>query len=193
MRRLTPAGYRSMPWRNGGGTTTELVIAPEGASVSAERFLYRVSIADVASDGPFSRFDGYDRHIMLLGGAGITLDCGAHGRIDLRAPFEPHAFSGDWDVEGTLVAGAVRDFNLMVDRARATSTLDVQVLEAARSFACGPGSTCIVHVIEGALADAGEGDTLVADAPFELVPRGTARLAFARIAPLLEGALPPGS
>jgi environmental stress-induced protein Ves len=185
MRRLTPADYRRMPWRNGGGATTEILIAPEGASASGERFLYRLSIADVAGDGPFSRFDGYDRHIMLLAGAGMTLACAAHGRIELRTPFEPHAFSGDWDVEGTLVAGAVRDLNLMVDRARATSTLDVQRLEAARSFACDPGNVCIMHVIEGALAGADEGDTLVAEAPFELVPRGTARLAFARIAPLL--------
>ena len=174
-----------MPWRNGGGTTTEIAIAPEGASVSGERFLYRVSIADVASDGPFSRFEGYDRHIMLLAGAGMTLDCGTHGRIEL-APFEPRSFSGDWEVTGTLVGGAVR-----VDRARASSTLVSELLDGPRRFACEPSNVCIVHVIEGALAGAGEGDTLVADAPFELVPRGTTshvRVAIARIAPLLERA-----
>ena len=179
MRRLTPADYRQMPWRNGGGTTTELVIAPEG-----ERFLYRVSIADVASDGPFSRFDGYDRHIMLLSGAGMTLDCGTHGRIDLVAPFEPHAFSGDWDVAGTLANGPVRDFNLMVDRARATATLEVKVLEeGSRSgaFSVPSGDTCIMHVIEGALEGADEGDTLVAQTSFELGVRRAAHVAIARI------------
>lgn len=186
VRRLTPSDYRRMPWRNGGGTTTEILIAPEGALASGERFFYRVSIADVASDGPFSRYDGYDRHIMLLAGAGMTLDCAAHGRIELRARFEPRSFSGDWAVDGALVLGAVRDFNLMVDRARATSTLDAELLEGPRRLGCEPGNICIVHVIEGALAGAGEGDTLVADAPFELVPRGTARIAIARIAPLLE-------
>jgi environmental stress-induced protein Ves len=176
-----------MPWRNGGGTTTEIAIAPEGAAVSGARFLYRVSIADVATDGPFSRFLGYDRHIMLLAGAGMTLDGGAHGRIDLR-PFEARAFSGDWAIEGTLVAGPVRDFNLMVDRARATSTLEAESIEAPRWLACEPGHVCIVHVIEGALDGAGEGDTLVADASFELLPRGKARLAIGRVAPLLEEA-----
>src|SRR6187402_1017158 len=110
LRRLTAKDYRSMPWRNGGGTTTELVLGPEMAG----RFLYRVSIADVTSDGAFSRFAGYDRHIVLIEGAGMTLDAQAHGRVEL-APFEPHSFSGDWDVHGTLVAGAVRDFNLIVD------------------------------------------------------------------------------
>jgi len=191
MRRLTPADYRRMPWRNGGGTTTEIVIAPEGASASGERFLYRVSIADVGSDGPFSRFDGYDRHIMLLSGAGMTLDCGAHGRVDLRTPFEPHAFSGDWDVAGALVDGPVRDFNLMVDRARSTATLEVKVLDErspSAAISLTPRDVCIMHVIEGALEGADQGDTLVTNAPnapFELRSRaganGIARVAIARI------------
>ena len=134
VRRLTPSDYRRMPWRNGGGTTTEIAIAPEGASVSGERFLHRVSIADVASDGPFSQFPGYDRHIMLLAGAGMTLDCGAHGRIELRR-FEPQRFSGDWAVHGMLVGGPVRDFNLMVDRARATSSLVVESIAGGQEAA----------------------------------------------------------
>lgn len=183
MRRLTPSDYRRMPWRNGAGTTTELAIGPEGAGLRGARFLYRVSIAEVASDGPFSRFEGYDRHIMLLAGAGMTLDCGAHGRIELVAPFEPRAFSGDWDVEGALVTGAVRDFNVIVDRERASSTLEVRVLEAPVTIECAAGNVCIMHVINGALADAAAGDTLVADAPFELVPRCATRVAIARVAP----------
>jgi environmental stress-induced protein Ves len=183
MRRLAKDGYRPMPWRNGGGTTTEILIAPEGATVASGRFLHRLSIADVATDGPFSRFEGYDRHIMLLSGAGMTLDCGQHGRIELRAPFEPHAFSGDWDVTGTLVAGPVRDLNLMVDRAAASSTFEVRELVSAESIDCELGTTCIAHVIDGELTGAACGDTLVAEAPFELVPLGAARIALARIVP----------
>ena len=182
---LTPADYRRMPWRNGGGVTTEILVEPENRGengLAAARFHYRLSIADVATDGPFSRFDGYDRHIMLLSGAGMTLDCGEHGRIDLRTRFAPRSFSGDWDVHGSLVAGPVRDFNLIVDRARASSSLEVRVLDAPRTMALDSGTVCIVHVIEGALVDAGEGDTLVAAAPFVLVSKGTARVAIANIA-----------
>ena len=181
MRHLTPADYRRMPWRNGGGATTELVIAPESAGLAGQRFLYRVSIADVATDGPFSRFEGYDRHIMMLSGAGMSLDCGVHGRIELRAPFEPHAFSGDWDVEGKLVSGPVRDFNLMVDRAQASSALDVRVVSAPERVDASATNTCILHILEGELFDGSAGDTLVVDAPVELVPRGIVRIAFARI------------
>lgn len=173
-----------MPWRNGGGTTTEITVAPAEASTSGARFLYRVSIADVATDGPFSRFDGYDRHIMLLSGAGMTLDCGEHGTLELGQLHEPHAFSGDWDVRGTLRDGAVRDFNVIVDRAAASSSLQVRTLVAAEAVACARGTVCILHVIEGELVGAGTGDTLVADGPFEAVPRpGTARVAIARITP----------
>ncbi len=185
-----------MPWRNGGGTTTELVVEPPSASASAsgERFHHRISIADVASDGPFSRFDGYDRFIMLVWGAGMTLDCGAHGRIELRAPFEPRAFSGDWDVVGTLVDGPVRDFNLMVDRTRATATLEVKVLDAtsrSAAFSVVSGDVCIMHVVEGALEGADEGDTLVAHGSshhsFELQLRaGENRLARVVIARISE-------
>jgi environmental stress-induced protein Ves len=181
MRHLTRADYHRMPWRNGGGTTTEILVAPRGTDVSRERFHYRLSIADIATDGPFSRFDGYDRHIMLLSGAGMTLDCGVHGRIELLTPFEPRSFSGDWDVRASLVAGPVCDFNLIVDRARASSSLGVRVLDAPEAFTVVSGALCIVHVIAGALANADEGDTIVADAPFELVPHASARVALARI------------
>jgi environmental stress-induced protein Ves len=170
-----------MPWRNGGGTTIEIAIAPEGASVAAERFLYRVSIADVASDGPFSRFPGYDRHIMLLAGDGMTLDGGEHGRIDLTSAFVPRTFSGDWDVAGELTGGAVRDFNLIVDRASASATLEARGIDAAELVACAAGDVCIVHVIEGELTAASAGDTLIASASFELAPRGVVRVAIARI------------
>jgi environmental stress-induced protein Ves len=181
MLHLTPADYRRMPWRNGGGTTTEILVEPANVALTSDRFVYRLSIADVGADGPFSRFDGYDRHIMLLSGAGMSLDCGGHGRIELLGPFEPRAFSGDWDVVGSLVAGPVRDFNLIVDRARASASLDVRVLDRPEKLAFDSGTVCIVHVISGALMDGAEGDTIVADMPFDLVPNGAARVAIARI------------
>jgi environmental stress-induced protein Ves/uncharacterized cupin superfamily protein len=181
IRRLTSSDYRVMPWRNGGGTTTELAIGPEGAGLETGRFLYRVSIADVATDGPFSRFEGYDRHIMLLEGEGMSLDTKTHGRIALCAPFVPHSFDGDWDVSATLDAGPVRDFNLIVDRAQATSSLETRLVTAPETLACAPNEICVMHIIEGALTMAAAGDTLVASRSFPLVPRGEARIAIARV------------
>ena len=181
MRLLTSADYRHIPWRNGGGTTTEILVEPSGVDAAKEPFHYRVSIADVVSDGPFSRFDGYDRHIMLLSGAGMTIDCGEHGRIDLVDPLVPHAFSGDWEVQGSLIDGPVRDFNVIALRAKTSSSLAAHVLTGPERLTFGPSTWCVVHVIDGALVDAGQGDTLVANASIELVPRGTARIAIAQI------------
>ncbi len=98
MRHLRPNDYKIMPWKNGGGTTTEIAIFPERAELGA--FDWRVSIAEVSSEGPFSRFPGYDRTIMLLEGKGMILDAGSNGLIELREPFQPQRFPGEWSVIG---------------------------------------------------------------------------------------------
>ncbi len=74
VRLLTPADFHPMPWKNGAGRTTEIAVYPPGASLDA--FLWRVSIADVERDGPFSRFPGIDRTIVLLEGGGMRLRSG---------------------------------------------------------------------------------------------------------------------
>ncbi|MCA3013588.1 MAG: HutD family protein [Myxococcaceae bacterium] len=165
--RLTPSQYRTMPWKNGGGATTELVIRPDGASVS-ERFLFRVSIADVAASGPFSRFPGSDRHLVVIQGEGMTLHLGG-ARLPLE-PFQPVFFSGDDAAEGQLTSGPVRDFNVIVDRARVTASLSVTRVATPLHLDCAPGATNVVHLLEGSLSDAQAGDTLVLDAPVDLHP-----------------------
>ena len=65
---LPASGYTEMPWRNGGGVTREYLVHP-----GADAFEWRVSVADVASDGPFSEFAGYERVLTLLSGAGMAL------------------------------------------------------------------------------------------------------------------------
>ncbi|MBM7325185.1 HutD family protein, partial [Agrobacterium sp. S2] len=48
-----------MPWKNGGGVTTEIIVHPAKASMAD--FDWRISMANVAQDGPFSIFPGVDR------------------------------------------------------------------------------------------------------------------------------------
>ncbi len=69
---LKAENHRRMPWKNGGGVTVEIAIHPQGASV--DDFDWRVSMATVASDGPFSVFPGIDRTLSVLEGDGILLD-----------------------------------------------------------------------------------------------------------------------
>lgn len=118
---IPPADFRSMPWKNGKGTTTELWRADDPAG----GMLWRVSIAGVTEDGPFSGFPGYQRHILALSGAGMILNGGPHGPIRVTPAFTPKSFSGDWPITARLLGGALTDFNLIVRRDWGHGGLDV--------------------------------------------------------------------
>ena len=126
---LTPADYRRMPWRNGAGRTTEIATHPAGAALDA--FDWRVSIADVVKDGPFSQYAGIDRTVVVIAGAGMRLDGDGHSAL-LTGLYEPYTFSGDDAIECTLLAGPVRDFNLMLRRNRGRGGVTVVRGEGAR-------------------------------------------------------------
>ncbi len=131
-----------MPWKNGGGETTEIFVSPPTGN-----FDWRVSIAKVNSDGPFSSFAGYERHIMTLSGQGMMLDIEGRGISELEL-LKPFLFSGDLRVNGTLVDGPVLDFNLMVRRDFGQGTLCVMDCGAGYHFAPGR-SLCLIHVLDG--------------------------------------------
>ncbi len=59
MRVIRSTDYRRMPWKNGSGETAEIAIWPDGVALDA--FDWRISMARVAADGPFSAFAGVDR------------------------------------------------------------------------------------------------------------------------------------
>ena len=63
--------HRRMPWQNGGGNTYEVARAPDGAGSTA--FTWRISIAEVVNDGPFSSLPGIDRIIVLIEGTQMAL------------------------------------------------------------------------------------------------------------------------
>lgn len=177
-----------MPWKNGGGVTTEIAIHPEGTDLSAAGFTWRVSIAEVAVDGPFSPFAGYDRHIMTIAGNGMMLEAEGHEAIDLSRRFMPQEFSGDWDVDGALIDGPVRDFNLMAARDRAKGSLTAEMLSDRRRYAA-EGDTLLLHVLEGdGMAEArviAEGDTLILSAAESVTVTPSSdelRLAVVRVA-----------
>lgn len=158
-----------MPWKNGGGMTTEILVEPRDAD-EGNRFVYRASIADVTSNGPFSTFAGYDRHIMLLSGAGMTLEFGDRTSTVLQ-PFEPYSFSGDAAATGILTSGPVRDFNVIVDRASASASLRCRMVDSAETIVCKKNTTCILHVLEGALDGAKAGETIVVHEDHTITPR----------------------
>lgn len=102
-----------MPWKNGGGSTAEIAIAPPGASVGGG-FDWRLSIATIDGDGPFSAFPGYDRTILLLAGKGMVLTVAGQAPHALDRPFVPFRFSGAAPTDCRLLGGRCEDLNLMV-------------------------------------------------------------------------------
>lgn len=153
-----------MRWRNGGGSTTEIAVEPAGATLgSAERFLWRLSMAQVEQDGPFSSFPGYDRTLVLLAGRGVQLDFGAAApAVTLGAAMKSCAFAGEWETRCRLLDGPVRDFNVMVDRERAAARVEALVLPEGSGTAVElRGHTAVLFVAQGAvelrLGDAEEG------------------------------------
>lgn len=119
-----------MPWKNGGGRTTEIAAFPPGADLAS--FAWRVSIADVEGDGPFSAFPGVERTLVLLAGCGMRL-ARPGVAMELRAPFDVVTFPGEHALACELRDGPTRDFNLMVRRQAARGTLAV-VRDGARTF-----------------------------------------------------------
>lgn len=105
---LTPDRFVTALWKNGGGVTHEIARAGD-----RERWRWRLSVAEVARDGPFSRFEGCSRVLTVIDGVGMDLltPVGV-----LRAlPLRPVSFSGETPVEGRLIAGPVRDLNVIFD------------------------------------------------------------------------------
>lgn len=188
MRKFTSADYRVMPWNNGGGTTTELYMEPGGDG----SFRWRVSIATVSADGPFSLFTGYDRHIMAIEGHGMVLEGGPHGPIDVSQKFSPRCFSGDWPIIAHLVSGPVRDFNLMARRNNLMSSLACFDVRASLQLGGQAGATIFAHVLAHDLMVNGdvmlEGESMLL-LPGEHVsvtpphPHSVPRLAVCRINP----------
>ena len=113
-RLIRAAECRSMPWKNGGGATIEICVHPPGAEL--EDFGWRVSIATLASDGPFSVFAGVDRTLTLLAGDGLWLVIGDAAPVRLGRDSAPLSFPADVPTWSTLIGAPVTDLNVMTRR-----------------------------------------------------------------------------
>lgn len=105
--------FKTVPWKNGKGITKELFVRYEK---DRSEYIFRLSIAGVTEDGPFSDFSGYDRVLMMLEGNGITLDHSDGSVNDIKNYADIAMFSGDLKTKARLKDGPIKDFNVMTLR-----------------------------------------------------------------------------
>ena len=143
--RVVPANeYRRERWRNGAGWTREIAAEPEGGEWS-----WRLSIAEIEQDAPFSRFEGIDREIVLLSGNGVRLRFDDGMVHALEPPHGRLRFSGEAGVFGELIDGPTQDFNLMWRRDRIDAQLWHRPLVGPMVIFADAGTTWAVHLLAG--------------------------------------------
>lgn len=133
-------------WRNDGGWTRE--IHREGG---AEDWRWRISIAEVQADGPFSRFEGVDREIVLVSGNGMHLAF-EQATFDLVPESPSLRFAGEAAVDCRLIDGPTTDFNLMWSREQIEAELWRRPLVGGSLLPVAAGETWVVHLLTGQLA-----------------------------------------
>jgi environmental stress-induced protein Ves len=142
-----------MPWKNGGGVTTEIAVSPIGAGL--DDFDWRVSMARVEGGGPFSGFAGVDRTLAVLEGEGIVLDIAGHPPAEVTGVSAPLSFPADVPTQATLIAGPITDLNVMTRRGRMTHTVKRLLVSAPLKIRTEADATLILCL---------DGEVTVADA-----------------------------
>ena len=149
IRILSPNDYRVMPWKNGGGTTTEILIHPEGAGW--EDFEWRVGIAEVRQSGPFSSCPGSDRSILLLEcPKGSVMRLSVDGSEVELPPRRFVDFKGESATSAMLLGAPVRDFNVMSRRASVRHERGFEKLGARESWPVEGDGAHFIHLVDGA-------------------------------------------
>lgn len=107
---LRHATYRAMPWRNGRRSTREIAREP----ATGEEFAWRLSLADIESDGDFSSYPGYSRALVLVAGTRLHLQFRGRGRSLLSPAKRGTRFEGDWKTHCAAPDGRCTDLSLIV-------------------------------------------------------------------------------
>ena len=108
-----------MPWANGRGTSYEIA----SDRIESGEWKWRLAMAPVNEDGPFSRIECVNRSLAVVEGAGMLLSV---DRKKLQClPMQVVRFRGDAITEATLTDGPIMDINLMVRRKEADGEMAI--------------------------------------------------------------------
>jgi uncharacterized protein len=139
--------YRRERWRNGLGWTRE--IHAQAAIGKPGDWAWRLSIAEIEHDAPFSAFPGVERELVLLSGNGLRLRF-VDGEVrELHPPHGKLRFAGERAVTGELLDGPTQDFNLMWRRDLVEAQLWHRPLVGPMVVFAEPGTVWAIHLLAG--------------------------------------------
>jgi len=176
---IRASAYREQPWKNGGGLTREIAVALLGTQM-----MWRLSVATIECDGPFSEFRGYDRTIVAIDGGPVELLVEGQHVILERA--EPYDFPGEAQVTCRVRGGPARDLNVMTRRDEFVHDCDIVI--GSQRFVLDEDEDVFVYAIDGIATALGAScdpeDTLRlrVDDTVEIATTGSA--AVVRVTPL---------
>ena len=141
LRPLAADALHVQPWANGLGSTTQIACGPDGAD-----WRWRLSIAQIGQDSPFSPLPGVRRWIAPLD-APLGLNFPAGGKR-LLPRLAVHAFDGADAPFAELPDGPTRAFNLML-RGDNRAELIARPLQGAMLLPAEAGWRWFVHLPTG--------------------------------------------
>lgn len=191
---LRASDYRRMRWKNGAGWTSEILKVHGSEDRDTNDWDWRLSIAEIEADAPFSAFPGVDRELVLLSGNGLRLRFEDGDVHDLLPPHDKLRFAGERAAFGELIDGPTRDFNLMWKRDAVDAQLWRRPLAGTMVLFVDPGDTWAIHALAGqarfaddsGLGELARGDTAVLvahDARRRYVLDGGGEVLLIRISP----------
>ena len=148
MRIIRQSAFVASPWKNGGGTTREVVRDPPGNGA----FRWRVSVADIGLSGPFSEFADYNRTLVLLQGGGIRLTVARGEPTCLTTVGSWLAFDGAAAADCELLSGPCVDLNLMVLKSMGPVPVRVGPLASSRTYGIRAGQTALIFAVAGSVS-----------------------------------------
>ena len=135
-------------WQNGGGVTRE-VARQEGDGKSPG---WRVSVAELDREGPFSIIAGVRRHFTVIGEYPVTLVLPDQRAV--LAPRESFIFEGEAAVNCLLPEGPSRALNLMYNPANWQAS--VRWLTSGEPLRPAPNAETFILAVDGQAWLAGE-------------------------------------
>ncbi len=169
-----------MRWKNGAGWTSEILKVHASDERDTNDWTWRLSIAEIETDAPFSAFPGVERELILLSGNGLRLRFDDGGSHDLLPPHDRLRFAGERPAFGELLDGPTRDFNLMWKRDAVDAQLWHRPLVGTMVLFVDPGETWAIHPLAGQARfadDSGLGEVNLGDTA--ILVAGDARRRYA--------------